>query len=188
LKRRAFLQSLAVPTALLAGRSTTQGAASSGYVVGVGHSSEPYGAARTAIAASGQFPSAAMVGKTVIIKPNLVLASPSTSGTTTDPEVVRAIVDLALLACPARVLIAEGSCTQPAPFGPCGYGFFRTYDPLGRITLVDLCKQATKMVKVGTPGGMVYQSLWLPDTVKPPPDAATVPVDDVPSPHLIVAV
>ena len=167
MKRRAFLQSMAVPTAMLAGRRT-EAAASSGYVVGVGHSSKSYGAARTAIAASGQFPSAAIAGQTVIIKPNLVIASPSTSGITTDPEVVRAIVDLALAAGAARILIAEGSCVQPAPFGPCGYGFFQTYDPQGRITLVDLCKQADRLVSVGKPGGMVYQQMWLPDPVTGP--------------------
>ncbi|MGA3039492.1 MAG: DUF362 domain-containing protein [Bryobacteraceae bacterium] len=164
MKRRAFLQSMAVPTALIAGRRTLA-AASSGYVVGVGNSSKPYGATRTAIAASGQFPSAAMAGQTVIIKPNLVIAAPSTSGITTDPQVVRAIVDLALDAGAARILIAEGSCVQPCPFGPCGYGFFQTYGPAGVISLVDLCKQSDRLVKVGKPGGMVYQQMWLPDPV-----------------------
>lgn len=162
LKRRAFLQSMAVPTALLARRSS-RSAATSGYVVGVGRTSDPYQAARTAIAASGQFPSAAMAGKTVVIKPNLGFAEPSASGITTDPEVVRAIVDLALDAGATRILIAEGSCVQPCPFGPCGYGFFQTYGPPGVISLVDLCNQTDRLVKVGKPGGMVYQSLWLPD-------------------------
>lgn len=166
MKRRAFLQSMAVPTALMAVRPAR--AAAPGYLVGVGHSSQGYGAARTAIAASGQFPSAAIAGQTVIIKPNLVIAAPSNTGTTTDPQVVRAIVDLALEAGASRVVIAEGSCVQPAPFGPCGYGFFQSYDPQGRISLVDLCKQTDRMVKVGTSGGMVYQSLCLPDTVAGP--------------------
>jgi len=158
---------MAVPTALLAA-GRTQAAASPGYVVGVGHSSQAYRAARTAIAASGQFPSAAMAGKTVIIKPNLVIAALSTSGITTDPQVVRAIVDLALDAGAARILIAEGSCDQPCPFGPCGYGFLPNYDPQARITLVDLCKQPDRLVPVGKPGGLVYQQMWLPDPVTGP--------------------
>jgi uncharacterized protein (DUF362 family) len=158
---------MAVPTALLTGRSTGA-AAPSGYVVGVGHSSQAYKAARTAIAASGQFPSAAMAGQTVVIKPNLVIAEPSTSGITTDPQVVRAIVDLALDAGAARIIIAEGSCVQPCPFGPCGYGFFQNYGPPGVISLVDLCQQADRLVPVGKPGGMVYQSMWLPTTVTGP--------------------
>lgn len=158
---------MAAPAALLTGRSIPA-ATSPAYIVGVGNSSQAYLAARTAIAACGQFPAAAMAGQTVIVKPNLVIAEPSTTGITTDPEVVRAIVDLALAAGAARIVIAEGSCVQPAPFGPCGYGFFRTYDPQGRITLVDLCQQADRLVKVASPGGMVYQQLWLPDTVTGP--------------------
>jgi uncharacterized protein (DUF362 family) len=158
---------MAVPTALLTGRSS-RAAATSGYVVGVGHSSQAYGAARTAIAASGQFPSAAIAGKTVVIKPNLVIASPSTTGITTDPQVVRAIVDLALAAGASRIIIAEGSCVQPCPFAACGYGFFQNYGPAGVITLVDLCQQPDRLVPVGKPGGMVYQSMWLPTTVTGP--------------------
>ena len=161
------MQSIAAPTALLTGRST-RAATTSGYVVGVGNSSKSYLAARTAIAASGQFPSAAMAGNTVIIKPNLVIAEPSTSGITTDPEVVRAIVDLALDAGATRIVIAEGSCVQPCPFAACGYGFFLNYGPPGVISLVDLCRQPDKLVPVRKPGGMVYQSMWLPDTVTGP--------------------
>lgn len=106
-----------------------------------------------------------MAGKTVIIKPNLVIAEPSSSGITTDPEVVRAVVDLALDAGATRILIAEGSCVQPCPFGPCGYGFFQTYGPSGVISLVDLCKQSDRLVAVAKPGGMVYQQMWLPEAV-----------------------
>jgi len=162
--RRSFLQSLAAQSALLAVPSAR--AATPTYTVGVGHSSDPYTAAQKAIAASGQFPSAQMAGKTVIIKPNLVTAATSTSGTTTDPQVVRAAVDLALAAGAAQILIAEGSCVQPAPFSLCGYDFFQTYDPLGRIQLVDLAQQPLSFVTVR--GGMVYHALWLPNTVTDP--------------------
>jgi len=158
---------MAAPTALLAGR-TARAAAPSGYVVGVGHSSQAYGAARTAIAASGQFPSAAMAGQTVIIKPNLVISAPSTSGITTDPQVVRAIVDLALAAGAARIVIAEGSCVEPCPFAACGYGFFQNYGPAGVVSLVDLCQRTDRLVPVSKPGGLVYQSMWLPETVTGP--------------------
>lgn len=162
IERRLFLQSMAVPSALLA--VTPVKAAGGSYSVGVGHSDEPYRAAKTAINACGQFPSKQMAGKTVIIKPNLVIDAPSNSGITTDPQVVRAVVDLALAAGAAQVVIAEGSCVQPAPFAACGYGFFLTYDPQGRIQLVDLCQRAVSLVKVPG-GGMVHRRLWLPDTV-----------------------
>ncbi len=93
--RRSFMQLLASNSALMAG--TTKRASGSTYDVGVGYSSDPYTAASVALSASGQFPTN-LAGQTVLIKPNLVVPEPSTSGTTTDPTVVKAIVDLCIAA------------------------------------------------------------------------------------------
>jgi len=161
LNRRSFLRSLAAQSAIVAATSS-RAAASGVYTVGVGNSSDSYQAAQTAITASGQFPSVA--GQTVIIKPNLVIAQPCTTGITTDPQVVRAIVDLALAGGAAGIVIAEGSCSAGgAPFGPCGYDFFTSYaSPPSLIQLLDLTTQPVTMVKVGKSGGLAYQYMWLP--------------------------
>ena len=45
----------------------------------------------------------------VLVKPNLVVASPSTSGATTDPAVVGAVLDLVAQARPRSVVVAESS-------------------------------------------------------------------------------
>jgi uncharacterized protein (DUF362 family) len=159
--RRSFLRSLAAQSAIVAA-SSSRAAASGVYTVGVGNSSDSYEATQTAIAASGQFPSVA--GQTVIIKPNLVIGQPCTTGITTDPQVVRAIVDLALAGGATGIVIAEGSCAAGgAPFGPCGYEFFTSYaNPPSLIQLVDLTTQSVTLVKVSKSGGLAYQEMWLP--------------------------
>jgi len=131
-----------------------------GYRVGVGHDPDPYGATRRALDASGEWPSLGVSGKTVVIKPNLVGPRPSSSGTTTDPEVVRAVVDQALADGAAGVQIIEAS-PQGAFFSPCGYDFFSTYDPQGRVQLVDL--QQIPQVLAPLDGGMTYTAIYTAD-------------------------
>jgi uncharacterized protein (DUF362 family) len=141
-------------------------AAAAPYRVGVGASPDPYEATRRAIEASAQWPGAAISGRTVIVKPNLVGGRPAESGTTTDPEVVRALVDLSLRSGAARVLIVEGG-HPTAPFSPCGYGFFGTYDPGGRVALVDLAREPLTLAPVPG-GGLAYRRIYLPSVVLDP--------------------
>jgi uncharacterized protein (DUF362 family) len=131
----------------------------------VGKSPDPYAATLRAVVASGEWPAARMAGKTVVIKPNLVSPDPAESGATTSPEVVRALVDLALAASAARVQIVEGSPMR-VHFTPCGYDFFRTYDPQGRVALVDLSTQPVVPVPVSE--GLALERLYLPAVVLGP--------------------
>jgi len=151
--RRRLLQALAA-NAALAGAATK-------YQVGVGRNNDPYAATKQAIAACGQWPAAAMAGKTVAIKPNLVIARPSNTGATVDPEVVRAVVDLALAAGAEQVLIVENGYGPPAPFKPCGYEPFRTYRD--RVKLVDV--SAHPVTPAPVPNGLTYRSIYLPETM-----------------------
>jgi uncharacterized protein (DUF362 family) len=98
----------------------------------------------------------------VVIKPNIVSPRPASSGATTDPEVVRAIVDQALADGASAVQIVEGS-PDGAYFTECGYDFFSTYDADGRVQLVDL-GQATQ-VMAPLSGGMVYGAVSMPELV-----------------------
>lgn len=87
--RRSFIRLVSAGSAFLAASK----AQSPTYNVGVGYNTNPYTAASTALSACGQFPTN-LAGQTVVIKPNLVVALPASSGATTDPRVVKAIVDL----------------------------------------------------------------------------------------------
>lgn len=127
--------------------------------VGVGKNSDPYTAAWRALIASGEWPGAALAGRTVLIKPNLVMKRTPQSGIVTDPQVVRAVVDLSLAAGAARVLIVEGA-TGGENFAACGYGFFTSYSPDGRVALVNLDEQPNLLVDV--PGGLAYRQLQWP--------------------------
>ncbi len=162
LKRRIFLQSLAAAP-LISARADEQDAAPGSYVVGVGHSSDPYRATITAIQASAQFP--AVSGRTVVIKPNLAVNQPSQTGITTDPQVVKAVVDVALKAGAASIGIAEGSCVFPAPFGPCGYAtVFASYGP--KVRLVDLTQ--VQVTQVNIAHGGVFRTIKLPQLLADP--------------------
>jgi uncharacterized protein (DUF362 family) len=130
------------------------------HTVGVGHDTDPYAAAWRAITASGEWPSAAIPGRTVIVKPNLVTRKIATSGETTDPEVVRAVVDLALRDGASEVLIVE-SAPDGANFTPCGYDGFATYDPAGRVRLVDL--NTLPVVLAPVPAGLAYKAITVPE-------------------------
>jgi uncharacterized protein (DUF362 family) len=159
MERRRFLKWLAADGSLLAGLPAA-GSAAEPYRVGVGSSSDPYTAAQRAVTASGQWPAWSIAGRTVVIKPNLVSGKPASSGATTDPHVVRALVDLALQAGAARILILE----KAAVFAPCGYNFFSQYHP--SVQLIDMETQPAALFPV--PGGYVYQALYLPALVADP--------------------
>jgi uncharacterized protein (DUF362 family) len=133
--------------------------ADASFRVGIGRSPDPYVATLRAIAASGEWPGALLSGRTVIIKPNLVGPASASTGMTTDPHVVRAVVDLALRAGVGQIVIAEGGL-QGANFTACAYDFFRTYDPGGRIRLADLNDEPVSLVPV--PGGLAYRAVYVP--------------------------
>lgn len=127
-----------------------------GYRVGVGRDRDPYAATKRALDASADWPALEVQGKTVVIKPNLVSPRSSRTGATTDPEVVRAVVDRALADGAAGVQIVETSPNGPY-FTPCGYDFFDTYDPYGRVQLLDL--QQMPQVLAPLPSGMAYTAI-----------------------------
>jgi len=128
------------------------------YRVGIVKSSNPYTATLWAVDITGEWPSEEIADKTVVIKPNLVKDVTADTGTTTDPEVVRALVDLALLDGAAEVCIVEGSYWGPF-FSECGYDFFNSYDP--RVRLVDLNDEPLSFVDVPG-GGWAYEKIYMP--------------------------
>ncbi len=134
--------------------------------VGVGRSPDAYDATARAIDATGEWPATAIAGRKVIIKPNLVGGRTAAEGITTDAEAVRAVVDRTLASGATQVLIVEGG-NPAAPFGPCGYDFFRTYDQGGRVTLVDLSSQPLTLVPVAG-NGLAYRRIYLPALVADP--------------------
>lgn len=133
------------------------------YRVGVGSGTEPYVTAERAMNASGEFPSVA--GRIVVIKPNIVGAAPAETGTVTDPEVVRAVVDRALAGGAALVAIVE-TAPNGAWFQPTGYGIFENYDALNRVHLVDL--QDLPVVLASVPAGWIYKEIYCAGMLKLP--------------------
>ena len=79
MKRRSFLM-LAADTAVPIAAQLAR--AASPYQVGIGNSSDPYEATQRAVSACGQWPGAALAGKTVMIKPNLVTPHAASTGIT----------------------------------------------------------------------------------------------------------
>jgi uncharacterized protein (DUF362 family) len=157
--RRRFLQLAGGGLAWLTARPGR--AATAGYRVGIGKLSDAYVATRRAVEACGEWPHAAIAGRKVVIKPNLVVPRTAETGTTTDPQVVRALVDLALEAGAAQVLLVDGG-PQGANFSACGYDFFNGYDPAGRVALVDLSHASVVLAKVPG-GGLAYTELYMPE-------------------------
>jgi uncharacterized protein (DUF362 family) len=168
--RRSFIEWLAANSAMLAAGErggSTSGAASQGppYYVGAGHSTDPYTAASVALAACGQFPNH-LAGRTVVIKPNLVIGAPASSGTTTDPHVVQAAVDLALASGATQILIVEAAPPGfPSFFDACGYtAIFQSYP---QVQLIDLRSGSYVLTPVPG-GGYAYQSMWIPSLLLEP--------------------
>jgi uncharacterized protein (DUF362 family) len=160
--RRSFLGLLAANSALL---GAAKPSAKPVFYVGVGYSSDSYTAASVALSACGQFPTN-LAGQTVVIKPNLVVPKPASSGATTDPLVVQAIVDLCIAVGATQILIVEAAPPgQPSNFGPCGYiTVFASYP---QVTLVDL-RTGTYVLTPVPGGGYAYQSMWIPSLVVQP--------------------
>ena len=159
ISRRRFLQLMGGGLAWLTARP--QLASMATYPVGIGNLPDPYLATQRAVEACGGWPGAQIADKKVIIKPNLVVPMMAETGATTDPQVVRALVDLALEAGAAQVIIVE-SGPSGANFSACGYGFFDEYDPDGRVALVDLNLEPVVLAEV--PGeGMAYTALYMPE-------------------------
>jgi len=131
-----------------------------GYRVGVGHDADAYHATQRALDASGEWPSVLVAGRRVVIKPNLVQPRPASTGSTTDPEVVRAVVDRALADGAASVQIVEHA-GHGAFYTACGYDLFRTYDPDGRVQLVDLQESPQSLWPLA--GGMAYGAISTAD-------------------------
>lgn len=155
--RRRFLQLTAGGAAWLSAGIRPAFAAEAPYRVAIIKSPNPYPATRRAVEKTGEWPSAEIVDKTVVIKPNLVVPMTADTGVTTDPEVVRALVDLALEDGAAEVCIVEGGYGGPN-FSGCGYDFFSSYDP--RVRLVDLNDEPLSFVDV--PGAMAYEKIYMP--------------------------
>ncbi len=135
-------------------------AAWSRYRVGVGKVGYPpdnaYCATRRAVAACQEWPAGAIAGRTVMIKPNLVVGMPAQSGVTTDPEVVRALVDLALESGAGEVIIVEGG-PDGAQFSLCGYDLFDGYHQ--RVRLAALEDLPIDIYRVDN--GMAYAHLYM---------------------------
>jgi uncharacterized protein (DUF362 family) len=160
--RRSFIRLLAANSALLA---SAKPSSRPPYYVGAGYSSDPYTATAVALAACRQFP-ANLAGQTVVIKPNLVLPLPSTSGATTDPHVAQAIVDLSIAAGATRILIVEAAVPgQPSNFGPCGYT--TVFESYPQVQLVDL-RTGTYVLSPVPGGGYAYQAMWVPSLAMQP--------------------
>jgi uncharacterized protein (DUF362 family) len=160
--RRSFIRLLAANSAILA---AAKASSKPPFYVGVGYSSDPYTATSVALSACGQFPTN-LAGQTVVIKPNLVVPQPSTSGATTDPHVVQAIVDLCLAAGATKISIVEAALPgKPSSWGPCGYtAVFQKYP---QVQLVDL-RTATYVLTPVPGGGYAYQEMWVPSLVMQP--------------------
>jgi uncharacterized protein (DUF362 family) len=160
--RRKFIGLLAANSAFLA---AAKASVKPSYHVGVGYSTDSYTAASVALSACGQFP-ASLAGQTVVIKPNLVAPLPASSGATTDPLVVQAIVDLAIAAGATQILIVEAAPPgKPSNFDVCGYTtVFASYP---QVQLVDL-RTGTYVLTPVPGGGYAYQSMWVPSLVLQP--------------------
>ncbi len=101
-------------------------------------------------------------GDRVVIKPNLVFAMRPYTGFTTDPIVVRAIVEQCQRINPSEVVIAEGSggIDTPIAFLSCGYT-----EHLGDygIKFVDL--NTTPSTRVEVPNGIGVKELDIPNLI-----------------------
>jgi uncharacterized protein (DUF362 family) len=131
------------------------------YYVGIGRNSNAYAATVRAIDASGEWPLLQAAGKVAVIKPNLVGRAGAQSGVSTDPEVVRAVVDRLLADGAAYILIVETSPTG-AYFSECGYELFRTYDSGNRVALTDLNSLPSVLATIN---GSVYDAIWAPGVI-----------------------
>ncbi|MHA2227368.1 MAG: DUF362 domain-containing protein [Candidatus Hodarchaeales archaeon] len=98
----------------------------------------------------------------VIIKPNLVVDSPSDTGVTTDPRVVQAIVELCKRVNPSNITIAEGSggVNTNIAFERCGYSEIAQRCD---VNLLDLNESQTTSVDV--PNGKAITVFNIPNII-----------------------
>lgn len=150
---------------MAAGRQGMLEAQGGSYYVGVSSNrTDGYSATVDAIQSlpPGEFPDVS--GRIVVIKINLVGKYLSSTGATTDPQVVKGIVDIALQNGAAQVLIVEGgqvptgTTTENAPpFDYCGYtDVFASYPT---VQLVDIDGGAQSTVAV--PGNSTMDQIQL---------------------------
>jgi uncharacterized protein (DUF362 family) len=135
------------------------------YRVGVGRNADAYPATLRAIGASGAWSPAAVAGRTVLIKPNLLQGVSPQTGIVTDAQAVRAVVDLCLAAGALEIKIIEGH-PGGTNFAACGYGFLQNYGGAGRVSLVNLDEEPYGLATVN--GGLAYKQIYLPELVLAP--------------------
>jgi len=158
--RRDFLQLCGGATALAAAASASSSLVwppSGLYRVGVGRDTDAYAATLRAIAASEDWQGLDLVGRRVVIKPNLVMPGRPELGGTTDPECVRAIADLALAGGAEQVWVVEDA-PGAAYFSACGYDPLQGYAG-GRVSLVDAQTLSRALFPVPG-GGLTFDLLW----------------------------
>jgi uncharacterized protein (DUF362 family) len=153
-------------------------------------------AVRQAVAQAGGLAGVVAPGDVVVIKPNLVMDAPASSGIVTDPAVTRAVVRLAGEAGASQVVIAEGTaqyrqgdvnrdrfCTQAA-FRVAGYDADGDMiDDVSGALLVDLndsggtdVADPEKVTQVIVPTGLIRKEYWLPNVVLDADVLISVPV------------
>ncbi len=130
--------------------------------VSLSRAAEPLEAVETAIDLLGGIKKLLRPGAKILIKPNLVFALHSSTGFTTDPRIVEALIELCEDSEPSRIVIAEGSggTNTPLAFERCGY--LPLKERYG-IELVDLNRAPT--VNVDVPGGKYLKRISLPRIV-----------------------
>ncbi|MFX0079629.1 MAG: DUF362 domain-containing protein [Candidatus Hermodarchaeota archaeon] len=132
-------------------------------VVSIVQDSEVGIAVRKAIDFLGGIENFVQAQDKVVIKPNLVFAVPPYTGFTTDPPVIKAIIELCQKMNPSEVIIAEGSggIDTHISFMSCGYAeLIRKY----HVKLVDLNSSPTTRVEV--PNGVAVKELNIPDIIR----------------------
>ncbi len=118
---------------------------------------------RKAIELAGGLTDIISPGDTVLIKPNLVWASPPETGTTTDPRICKTIADM-VRELGAKPIIAESSIIASDTeevIQVAGYGKLRKEG----YQVIDLKKKGIETVKVPIPKGKALKEVSLPKIV-----------------------
>lgn len=113
-------------------------------------------------------------GDRVVIKPNLLLPVPYTSGATTNPFVIEALIEILREIDVKRIVIGEGSVVGEKTdkcFSACGY---KELSEKKGVRLVDLKKD--EFIPLGLSNGKMFRILKLPKTVIDSDAVISVPV------------
>ena len=123
---------------------------------------DPIDITLTAVKLAGGLANVVRRGDVVLVKPNLVTALPASSGASTDPRIVEALVQLSREAGARDVIIAEGSggSTTTDAFSVCGY--YELSERIG-VKLIDL--NADAKVNLGVKDGFLFKSFSVAKTV-----------------------